>query len=95
MKRKVEITIQTEQLVVVRGVRSGREWCLQCECETDMVNLQTVGILTGGDHATAQARIRSGAWDLSAAADGALRVCLAALLSGVGGNLPPRLEPKK
>jgi len=104
MTRKVEITIQTEQILVVRGVRTGLEWCPQCGRETDMVNLQTAGVLTRADYATVQARLQSGAWHASAAADGTLRVCLASLLAGNAGaeGLPRRLgtgttvsEPKK
>lgn len=93
MTRKVEITIQSEQILVVRGIRAGLEWCPQCGRETDMVNLQTAGLLTRADFATVQARIQSGDWHRSAAADGTLRVCLVSLFAknaGVG-VLPRRL----
>lgn len=104
MTRKVEITIQTEQFLVVRGIRTGREWCPQCGRESDMVNLQTAAALTRADLATGQARLQSGDWHASAAADGTLRVCLASLPAGIAGvlGLARRLgrgttvsEPKK
>jgi hypothetical protein len=95
MTRKVEIIIQTEQILVVRGIGTGREWCRQCSCETDMVNLQTAAALTRADHATVQARLQSGDWHASATVDGTLRVCLASLPAGIAGvlGLARRLGP--
>jgi hypothetical protein len=67
----------------------------QCGRETDMVNLQTAAALTRADLATAQARLQSGDWHASAAADGTLRVCLASLPAGIAGvlGLARRLGP--
>ncbi len=95
MTRKIEITIQTEQILIVRGVQSGREWCPQCGRETDKVNLQTAAALTRAAPGTIQAGFQSGLWHASAAADGTLRVCLASLLARTAGgeSLARQLEP--
>ena len=80
MNRKLEITIQTSQLLTIRGGRSSRAWCQQCNAEREVVRLETVALLAESIATLLKAGAPSADWHISQAPDGSLLICLPSLL---------------
>ena len=80
LTRKLEITIQTSQLLTIRGDRSGRAWCTQCNAEQDMVTLGTAALLADSIGKLLNAGSQSAEWHISQAPDGSSRICLPSFL---------------
>jgi hypothetical protein len=38
--KRIEITVETDQLLIIRRSRVVRAWCSACGCDVDMVNLE-------------------------------------------------------
>jgi len=45
--KRIEITFETEWVVIVRRRRSGRTWCDECRSEVEMLTLEDLGTATG------------------------------------------------
>ena len=46
--KRTEITVQTDQILIIRRRNSKRVWCQECGVEADMVSLEeAAGIATG------------------------------------------------
>ncbi len=78
-RKRTEITIETNQLVIIRRQRSTRAWCQKCGCDVDVVQAE---ILTGVAHP----RLGGGEvrkWHSVEAPDGSSLVCLPSLLKSV------------
>jgi hypothetical protein len=84
--RKIEITIQTDQRLVIYSTGSGATWCPQCGADREFVTLQTAGQLAN----SMLVRMKDGALPsnlhLSVFSDGSPRVCLESLLRLAGGG---------
>jgi hypothetical protein len=79
-RKKIEITIQTERRLVIRGSVSGRAWCQQCGAETEVVTLETAGVVAQAVSVELGSTWPTGDLHLSQAPDGASGVCLKSLL---------------
>jgi hypothetical protein len=78
---KMEITVQTDQVVVFRKRRLRRVWCEFCGCDVVAVDLREAGKLAGMPPlALPGGNAGSKAWHISAAADDEPTVCLWSLL---------------
>ena len=100
VSRRVEITIHTQQTLIIHGAEAGRGWCPQCNREVDMVTLDTARLLAGVDETTITERLRSGGWHASMAMSGSLRVCVASMFGAAPGletirRLNPGAAPTK
>ena len=84
MTRKLEITIQTSQLLTIRGSRSSRAWCQQCNAEREVVRLETAALLADSIATLLTAGSPSAEWHFSQSPDGSLRICLPSLLRLAG-----------
>ena len=77
---KVEITIETERLLIIRRRRTFRAWCQECGCEMDMIGVGEADARTG----TAGQMLSDGAaargWHIAQGPDGTELVCLVSLL---------------
>lgn len=80
MTRKLEITIQTSQLLIIRRGRSSRAWCPQCNAEQEMVTLETAAVLADSIAKLLKAGSQSAEWHISQAPDGSPRICLPSFL---------------
>jgi hypothetical protein len=82
-RKRTEITIETERVVVIRRRNSRRGWCRECGREVDMVGLSDAGKLAG----TTQKMLGEGdqgqKWHVSEGADGTKLICLESLLKGM------------
>jgi hypothetical protein len=84
--KTTEITVETDQVWVLRKSRARRGWCATCGHEVDMVTLADAGTLLGWDTHTPklQPELSGGGidrgWHWSEAADGTPLICLESLL---------------
>lgn len=74
--KRIEITIQTDQILTIRRSACARLWCRQCGCEVDVVQAEILSgkgrmLDTGGE--TKQ-------WHCFEGPDGTPLVCLESLL---------------
>ena len=78
--KRIEITIQTEQIVTIRRRGRSRRWCPECGCEVDVVDRAQAESLTN----VAQPKLRDCAearkWHALEDPDGTVFVCLESLL---------------
>lgn len=82
-RKKIEITIRTDRRLVIRGSVSTLGWCQECGADTEVVSMETAGVV-----AQAVSAELGGAWPVSKlhvsqASDGGFRVCLKSLLGMV------------
>jgi hypothetical protein len=81
--KRIEITIQTDQVLLIRKRGCARRWCRECGCDVDVVDLVQAEALTG----MAQPRLRDGAetqkWHSLKGPEGTLLVCLDSLLNSM------------
>ncbi len=81
VQKRTEITIETEQVVVVRKhQRPVRSWCQECGCEVDMIDLKEAEALTGAPQAMLSSGGADQRWHWSQAEDGSPLICLESLL---------------
>jgi hypothetical protein len=83
--KRTEITIQTDQVVLIRRRVRARRWCPECGSEVDVVDLVQSQALT-----VAQARLNGGTqarkWHYLEGPDGTPLVCLESLLGRASGH---------
>ncbi len=77
---RMEITVQTDRVLIIRRRQSRRVWCHQCGREVDAVGLQEAGELTGVPQLALPGNAASGAWHVCAGKDGEPVICLESLL---------------
>jgi hypothetical protein len=77
--RRVEITVETERLLIIRQRRSILAWCRECGREAEMVSLKEAQALSRmpGQEFCESAPARR--WHLSETQEGTFLVCLASL----------------
>jgi len=79
-KRKITITIETEQLLVIRKRRKVRAWCAACGGQSELATLEEACALTANDaDAIYQLIVKEKLHSVSAP-DGAPLVCLRSLI---------------
>jgi hypothetical protein len=83
--RRTEITLETDQVWIIRKSRSTRGWCAECGREVDMVGLKEARALLGkGELPLTPESIPgcggSRGWHCSQAPDGSPLICLESAL---------------
>jgi hypothetical protein len=78
VKRTIEITIETEQVLQIYSRGNQRGWCRDCGCETNIAALDGTRLATGWNPEGVRKHLRSQGWHTSLAPDGTLWVCLTA-----------------
>jgi hypothetical protein len=81
--QRMEITIQTDRLVRIRGGRSMRAWCHQCGREVEMVALCQAAALVGGREPALPDSVQSHGWHISGEQNGSPLVCLESVLKSM------------
>ncbi len=81
--RRIKITVETDQVLIIRRHRSRRVWCAECCREVDMVELKLAGALLRKMQSAAWPVLpgvgdRRG-WHEVQATDGSTLVCLESL----------------
>jgi hypothetical protein len=86
VNKRLEITIQTSQVLTIRGARSSRAWCPQCDAEQEMVRLETAALLADSIATLLKCGSTSTDWHISQLQDGTPQICLPSLLRIVGNE---------
>jgi hypothetical protein len=81
---RTEITVETEQIWVIRKSRARRGWCPECGREVDMVKLEELGVIPGKATPAPTDPMLPGlgdnrGWHWSQAEDGTPLVCIESL----------------
>ena len=97
--KRTEITVETEQIWIIRKSRARRGWCADCGREVDMVRLDEAGVIPGRitPPLTAQPMLPgcgdNRGWHWSQAEDGTALVCLESALKSQPTRFSPALLP--
>jgi hypothetical protein len=84
--KRTEITVETDQIWVLRKSRARRAWCAECAREVDMVTLEDAGALRYRDAQTPKLQPAlpgsndDRGWHWSEAENGTPLICLESLL---------------
>jgi hypothetical protein len=80
MKRRTEITVETEQVLILRRARRAtRAWCPKCRAEVGMVAPEDAATLGGLSLRAVCRRVEAGELHFRETADGRLFICLNSL----------------
>jgi len=79
----MQITIETDEVTIVRRRHPRRTWCRECACEAEVVGMGEAGVLAGMTERALRNCAESQGWHLSDAGDGTLLVCLKSLLKTI------------
>ena len=80
MAKRTRITIETDSLLILRGVNSQRTWCPVCAVEAEMIVLENAGVVSNLDQPALEEWLNSVELHRSRATDGSTLICLNSLL---------------
>ena len=81
MAKQTKITIETDSLLLVRGRNSNRAWCPMCTAQTEMIALESIGVISNLERTALEECLNSAKFHRSQAADGSALICLNSLLA--------------
>jgi hypothetical protein len=82
--KRTQITIETDQVLIIRRRGCIRHWCRECGRETDMVGTAQASTLTGVAQPQLLDDARNGKWHVTETDDGLPLICLDSLLKSAG-----------
>jgi len=82
-RKRIEITVETDRVLIVHRRKSTRAWCPQCSREVDMNGLADAGVLTGKPEQKLLKSAQSKAWHFSERDDKTPLVCLESVLKSM------------
>jgi hypothetical protein len=81
MKRKIRLTVETHQLLVISRTKGSTQgWCSECAGEVPLVKPEEAAVLAGVSPRTIYRRVESGRLHFNESAEGWLLICLGSLL---------------
>lgn len=83
MTRQTKITIETDSLLILRGLNGRRGWCPLCAAEGEMIALENAGVISNLEPAALEEWLNSGELHRSQTRDGLAQICLNSLLARV------------
>jgi hypothetical protein len=78
--QRIEMTVETYKVLIIRRRRARQVWCQQCGREVDAVSFSEVGSLAGTTRPVLPGYAQSEAWHVCTGEDGEQLVCLQSLL---------------
>jgi hypothetical protein len=81
--KRIQITIETHQLLTIRRRAVARRWCRECGCEVEVVGAGELEALTGVPGLALRDSARTQRWHLLEAEDGSGVLCLQSLLKSL------------
>ena len=78
--KKMQITIETHTLTILRRHHSRRAWCHNCAREVGVVGMEEAGLPAGMTQPALRDWAQTQGWHLSDAGDGTLLICLESLM---------------
>ena len=85
-RKRTQITIETNRVLIIRRMRSSRAWCQECGCEVDVVGLEEASVLTGMTQPALRKRVDGEKWHFSHSSEGALLICLDSMRKAMCGR---------
>lgn len=76
LRKKTRITVETDQVVIIRRRTAHRGWCRDCAATVEFVPLQVAARLSLSDPHTLASEARAGKVHLHHSTDGSLLLCL-------------------
>jgi len=83
--KKTRITVESEQVLIIRRRGSRRRWCWECGREVDAVDVAQAGNPTRAHPLQLRDRAHNEGWHLIETAEGPLLVCVESLLKSSEG----------
>ena len=80
-KTRTEISIETDQVVVIRHRHIARQWCVVCATQTQMITAEAAAALTSASRRHIYRLAEQARLHIRETADGVLWVCLNSLLN--------------
>ena len=78
-RKTVQITVETEQVVIIRRRRITRSWCSQCGDESEFIPVEAVNQVLGGGLGQGKQLPPGDRFHLHKIKDGSVLVCLKSL----------------
>jgi hypothetical protein len=82
-RKRTEITVETDQLLVIRRWRSRRSWCPVCGREVEVVGVEEAVAITGVREPLLAGIAGDRRWHCCEAPDGSARICLDSVLNSL------------
>lgn len=79
--KRTRITVETEQVLIVRRRACAQRWCWECGREVDMVGFAQAAVLTGVAQRSLRDHARAEKWHLAETNDGSPLICLESLVT--------------
>ena len=83
LAKRTRITIETDSLLILRGLTSCRAWCPGCVAEVETVAMNETGVMTNLDQAALEEWLNSEDLHHLQSTDGSALICLNSLLTRV------------
>jgi len=81
--KRVEISVETDRVLIIRRCRVLRVWCQECGHEVDMVDISEAGTLAAMSEPVLRDCAAARRWHVYEGQDGIGLVCLESLLKSV------------
>jgi hypothetical protein len=86
-RKKTEITIETNRLLIIRRRRTVRFWCQECGCEVEMISVAEAAALTGINRPVVGGCAEAQKWHFAESPDKATLICLESLRKFLQGSI--------
>ena len=86
-RKRIEITIETDRVVIIRRNRPTRAQCRECGSEADMLDMTTAAEFIGMTDGMLRDLMNTQEFQVGQSPDGSLRVCLESLRKSKGRRL--------
>jgi hypothetical protein len=90
LRKRTEITVETDRVVIIRRHRSNRTWCRQCGSEVDLISLGEAAVVAGLPEEAFLHGAQAKGWHVLEDGEGTSLVCLESLLKSQMSDLKPR-----
>jgi hypothetical protein len=81
MKRKIQLTVETHQLLVISRTKgSSQGWCGECAEEVPLIKPEEAAVLAGVSPRTIYRRVEAGLVHFAESPEGSLLICVSSLL---------------
>jgi hypothetical protein len=78
-RKAIQITVETDHVLIIRRMRSWRAWCPECGGKVEMVGLESLMTADGRSVEISPARLQAQGCHLAKNLDGSFLVCVTSL----------------
>jgi hypothetical protein len=88
IRKAIQITVETDHILIIRRMRSWRAWCSECGGEVEMIALESLTTTDGPNLHISPARLQAQGCHLAKNLDGSFLVCVTSLRLTQGSTGP-------